>query len=159
MDKRKIYDMLYQVQGYLLGGAIFLSLLSVAVRFDRHTIELVWRDRPHFALLVLIIGLLCMFLYIQVDKVKLRRLTQQIRQQETRSNADIEERLSLLTPRQLEVYQLIAAGNSNKEILSKLFIEASTLKTHINQLYKKLEIKSRRELRQLHAAERTGKDA
>jgi hypothetical protein len=33
---------------------------------------------------------------------------------------------------------LIAAGNSNREIAAKLFVSASTVKTHINRLYRKL---------------------
>ncbi|CAN0589399.1 unnamed protein product, partial [Ectocarpus sp. 12 AP-2014] len=52
-----------------------------------------------------------------------------------------------LTERQREVYDLIISGKTNKEIMSELFIEQSTLKSHVNQIYKKLNIKSRRELK------------
>ncbi len=52
-----------------------------------------------------------------------------------------------LTMRQKEVYDLIISGKTNKEIISELFIEQSTLKTHINQIYKKLNIKNRNELK------------
>lgn len=55
--------------------------------------------------------------------------------------------LSRLTERQRKVYDLILLGKTNKEIMSELFIEQSTLKSHINQIYKKLDIKSRRELK------------
>ena len=55
--------------------------------------------------------------------------------------------LSRLTERQRKVYDLILLGKTNKEIMSELFIEQSTLKSHINQIYKKLNIKSRRELK------------
>ena len=52
-----------------------------------------------------------------------------------------------LTSRQREIYDLILSGKSNKEIVSILYIEQSTLKTHINHLYKKLNIQSRKELK------------
>lgn len=42
---------------------------------------------------------------------------------------------------------LIISGKSNKEIIEMLFIEPSTLKTHINKIYKILELNSRKELR------------
>jgi len=41
------------------------------------------------------------------------------------------------------VLALIAAGNSNEEIASKLFVSVSTVKTHINRLYRKLGARSR----------------
>ena len=52
-----------------------------------------------------------------------------------------------LSERQKEVYDLIISGKTNKEIINELFIDQSTLKSHINQIYKKLNIKSRRELK------------
>ena len=48
-----------------------------------------------------------------------------------------------LSERELEVLALIAAGNSNQEIAAKLFVSASTVKTHINRLYRKLGTRSR----------------
>ena len=48
-----------------------------------------------------------------------------------------------LSKRELEVLALIAAGKSNLEIASSLFVSLSTVKTHINNLYRKLEARSR----------------
>ena len=48
-----------------------------------------------------------------------------------------------LTERELEVLALIAAGRSNKAIASTLAVSVSTVKTHINNLYGKLEVRSR----------------
>lgn len=47
------------------------------------------------------------------------------------------------TPRELEVLQLIAAGCSNDDIAAQLIIADSTVKTHINNLYRKLGVRSR----------------
>jgi LuxR family maltose regulon positive regulatory protein len=48
-----------------------------------------------------------------------------------------------LSERELEVLALVASGNSNVEIASKLFVSLSTVKTHINNLYRKLGARSR----------------
>ncbi len=46
--------------------------------------------------------------------------------------------LSVLTPRESEVLQLIARGLSNSEIASELFISRHTVKNHVSNIYKKL---------------------
>ena len=48
-----------------------------------------------------------------------------------------------LSERELEVLALIAAGKSNEEIAGKLFVSVSTVKTHVNNLFRKLEARSR----------------
>jgi LuxR family transcriptional regulator, maltose regulon positive regulatory protein len=45
--------------------------------------------------------------------------------------------------RELEVLAFIAAGKSNGEIAGMLFVSVSTVKTHINNLYRKLGARSR----------------
>jgi LuxR family maltose regulon positive regulatory protein len=48
-----------------------------------------------------------------------------------------------LTERELEVLRLIATGLSNREIAQEMVVAVSTVKTHINHLYGKLDAKSR----------------
>jgi len=48
-----------------------------------------------------------------------------------------------LTEREVEVLRYIAEGLSNYEIATRLFVGVSTIKTHINHLYSKLDVKSR----------------
>jgi len=48
-----------------------------------------------------------------------------------------------LSERELEVLGLVAAGLSNREIAGELVIAVSTVKSHINHIYGKLEVKSR----------------
>lgn len=52
----------------------------------------------------------------------------------------------LLTPQEINVFELMQ-NHSNKEIGDKLFISVSTVKTHINNIYSKLSIRSRKELK------------
>ena len=51
-----------------------------------------------------------------------------------------------LTPQELNVFEAMKNGLTNKEIASELFISLSTVKTHINSIYKKLNISSREEI-------------
>jgi DNA-binding NarL/FixJ family response regulator len=53
--------------------------------------------------------------------------------------------LSNLTARELAILQLIAEGKSNKEIAAINYVEVSTIKTHINNIYAKLGLQNRRE--------------
>lgn len=48
-----------------------------------------------------------------------------------------------LSERELEVLQLVAAGKSNHRIASELFVSVGTVKTHLNNLYRKLDAHSR----------------
>jgi DNA-binding NarL/FixJ family response regulator len=56
-----------------------------------------------------------------------------------------EEPLSTLTNKELSILKLIAEGKSNKEIAAVNFVEVSTIKTHINNIYAKLGLQNRRE--------------
>ena len=48
-----------------------------------------------------------------------------------------------LSKREMEILKLLAKGHSNQEIAGALFISLSTVKTHIQNLYEKLDVKRR----------------
>ncbi|HWB27654.1 MAG TPA: helix-turn-helix transcriptional regulator [Chitinophagaceae bacterium] len=56
-----------------------------------------------------------------------------------------------LTAKELEILALIATGKANKEIAGLLFVEISTVKTHINNIYSKLAVTNRKEAKLKYA--------
>lgn len=48
-----------------------------------------------------------------------------------------------ITPRELEILRLIAAGMSNREIAAKLYVSENTVKTHAASVFDKLQAKRR----------------
>ena len=45
-----------------------------------------------------------------------------------------------ISQRELEVLQLMAAGKSNQEIADQLFVSLNTVKTHLKNLFEKLDV-------------------
>jgi DNA-binding NarL/FixJ family response regulator len=50
-----------------------------------------------------------------------------------------------LSPREVEVLRLLAAGLSNREIADELFLSARTVERHLTHLYTKLGVRGRAE--------------
>jgi len=54
-----------------------------------------------------------------------------------------------ITPREMEILELIAQGMSNREIAEKLFVSENTVKTHSSRVFDKLGAKRRTQAVQL----------
>jgi len=50
---------------------------------------------------------------------------------------------AILTPREIDIVRMVAQGLHNKEIADKLFIGEGTVKTHLHNIYEKLNVDSR----------------
>jgi len=53
------------------------------------------------------------------------------------------EHISKLTQRELEILKMVSKGASNADIAEKLFVKEVTIKTHLNNIYKKLNVENR----------------
>jgi RNA polymerase sigma factor (sigma-70 family) len=58
-----------------------------------------------------------------------------------------EEALDVLTPREREVFFLASRGLKNAEIAEELYLSEKTIKTHLRNIYNKLNLTSKAELR------------
>lgn len=70
-----------------------------------------------------------------------RTLERLLRQEHSRQQVR-----EVLTPREVEIVRMVAAGMGNREIAEKLFISEGTVKTHLHSVYEKLEVKGRVQL-------------
>jgi DNA-binding NarL/FixJ family response regulator len=51
--------------------------------------------------------------------------------------------LSDLTPREMEVLQLVLAGRTNKAITAKIFVSVKTVEFHLDHIYTKIGVRPR----------------
>ena len=61
------------------------------------------------------------------------------------------EKLKMLSPREMDVMELISHSMTNEEIADKLFLSPKTVKTHIRNIFAKAEIRNRVEAALLYA--------
>ena len=51
--------------------------------------------------------------------------------------------ISDLTPRELEILQMLLAGYTNKAIAAKIFISEKTVEFHLDHIYTKIGVRTR----------------
>ena len=54
--------------------------------------------------------------------------------------------LAPLTAREREIAELVAAGRTNREVATQLFLSSRTVEAHLRNIYRKLDVRSRVEL-------------
>ncbi len=143
----KMEKLLSKYHKYLLVVALVLSSIAISIRGSDGEVKLVLHNYPVLITLLITVSLFLIAIYFQINKKKISNLSNQIKEQSKFKDDGIDALIDGLTERQREVYALIISGKTNKEIMTELFIEQSTLKSHINQIYRKLDVKSRRELK------------
>lgn len=143
----KLKDMPSKYQKYLLGIALLLSSVAISIRSSDGKISFVLHKYPPLIFLMVVISSFLVAIYFIINKRKISSLSDEIKKHSKIRSNGFGDLLNGLTERQREVYDLIISGKTNKEIMTELFIEQSTLKSHINQIYGKLNIKSRSELK------------
>lgn len=125
----------------LVGGVLIAGLKLIEYRWlvVEHSVEI------YGALVATVFAIFGIWLGL--------RLTQRNKEVEVREimvAAPVEfvrdqEKLELfgITPRELEVLQLIADGLSNKEIAVRVFVSENTIKTHLSRVFDKLGARRR----------------
>ena len=58
-----------------------------------------------------------------------------------------------MTPQEFRVAVAVAEGATNREVASRLFLSPKTVEFHLGNVYRRLDIRSRRDLIRLFASE------
>jgi LuxR family transcriptional regulator, maltose regulon positive regulatory protein len=66
-----------------------------------------------------------------------------------RLNPELSDLIEPLSPHEQRVLRLLAAGSSNPDIAEELIVSVNTIKTQVQSIYRKLNVSSRREARQM----------
>jgi DNA-binding CsgD family transcriptional regulator len=139
--------LLFQHQKKIERLAIFLLCLTISFRIENFNTQWLWNGYAFVGIVLVMILIVVALIWIRIEKHKTRVLMEAIKDQTTMPASENINQLDDLSARQKEVFDLILKGKSNKEIMDELSIELSTLKTHINKIYKILDIDSRKQLK------------
>jgi DNA-binding NarL/FixJ family response regulator len=86
-----------------------------------------------------------MLLHSQVSS-RISKVLYSMEHQSPKENTIIEQLADRLTPREIEVVELIMQGKSNKQIGGELFLSEGTVKNYTSRILDKLELHNRTEL-------------
>jgi DNA-binding CsgD family transcriptional regulator len=125
----------------ILGGVLVAALALVEYRFliVQHSLEI------YGGIVALIFSAIGIWLGLKLTRTRelvvVREVPVSVAGAFVRNTARQEE--LGITPRELEILELIAAGLSNREIAGRLFVSENTVKTHSGRLYDKLSARRR----------------
>jgi ATP/maltotriose-dependent transcriptional regulator MalT len=125
----------------LCGGLLILVLKLTEYRFlvIEHSVEI------YGALIAALFSALGIWLGLTLTRKKPAIIIREVHAQPSEPFVPNEAHLAELaiTPRELEILSLIAAGLSNREIAARLFVSENTVKTHSSRLFDKLGARRR----------------
>lgn len=129
------YDLLEELNENYSGTSYYLQFQEEIARLSSSIFEqkYTFHKSLNYFLGIVILILLASLLYL-LRKMKMKR----------KQEVNIE--LSTLTTQEEKIAKLICEGKSNKEIAAELFVSLSTVKSHIGNLYSKLNVTNRRQL-------------
>lgn len=131
----------------LLGGALIALLKVIEYRYlvVEHSIEI------YGGLVALVFVILGIWLGQRITGRKEQVVVREVLVPAPTEFTRNEDKLAAsgLTPRELEILELIAKGLSNREIAERVFVSENTVKTHSSRVFEKLGARRRTQAVQL----------
>jgi NarL family two-component system response regulator LiaR len=130
-----------------IGGLTITALKFVEYRFlvVEHSLEI------YGGIVALVFAVLGIWLGLKLTRVRetvvVREIPVAVNGPFVRNSARLEQ--LGITPRELEILELIAAGLSNREIAERIYVSENTVKTHAARLFEKLNAQRRTQAVQL----------
>lgn len=125
----------------LLGGVVIVALKLIEYRYlvVEHSVEI------YGALIAVVFAATGIWLGLNSTRSHETIVVREVEVPAPASFVRNDARLASLgvTPRELEILELIASGLSNREIAEKIFVSENTVKTHSSRLFDKLGARRR----------------
>lgn len=131
----------------LLGGTLIALLKAVEYRYlvVDHSVEI------YGGLVALVFAALGIWLGLTVTRPREEVIAREAPARGAESFVRNEEKVAAtgMTPRELEILELMAAGLSTREIAERVFVSENTVKTHSSRVFDKLGARRRTQAVQL----------
>lgn len=125
----------------LVGGAVTLLLKSIEYRY----LILEHSFQVYGGIVAVIFVVLGIWFGLTLTKrpeiIVIKEVSAPVTLEFTRNLAGVQA--AGLTPRELQILELIAGGLSNREIAERIFVSENTVKTHSKRLFEKLNARRR----------------
>jgi DNA-binding NarL/FixJ family response regulator len=139
-------DHLFRFQKTLLPSFGILFISAMYLLLGEVAIKLQWNETVYVLIALITSSFAVSLFWARIEFTKAKLLLEKVQNSKNQKEEEFQHKLNQLSFKEKEVLNQILSGKSNKEICASLFIEHSTLKSHINHIYKKLEVKSRKEM-------------
>lgn len=117
-----------------------ILIIALLALFQLSKLSIMRRDTS-IEFIIASIAIIFFFIGIYINKRKQLKNTETTVKNSVINHTQIEN--LGLSKREYEVLCKLAEGHSNKEIASLLFVSESTIKTHVSNIYTKLNVKRR----------------
>jgi DNA-binding CsgD family transcriptional regulator len=134
-----------RLHGIMLPSIAITFIASNYVIFAEIGPLLHWNLSFYWLFSLMILGFGISWVYAGAINKQYKKVKAIVSESET-TEALLHNKLKILSRKEREVLQLILQSKSNQQICDELFISYSTLKSHINHIYKKLEVNKRQEI-------------
>jgi len=132
-------------QKVLTGLIIFCTLLAISFNTNFVETNWLWSGYPFVALVLILSAFVLAKIWLNIEHKRIEHKINSIQQKKYQEQS----LLDLLSEREHKVFKSIVEGKSNKEIAHELNVALSTIKTHINNIYKALKVSNRADLKKI----------
>lgn len=134
-----------RLHGIMVPSLILIFLTSNYLILNEVGPQVQWHLSIFWLYALMVLGFGVSWIYTNAINKEYQKVQSIVSKAET-SEALIQAKLKTLSRKEQEVLALILEQKNNQQICDELFISLSTLKSHINHIYKKLEVNSRKEI-------------
>ncbi len=124
-----------------------LLIFAIAINLDNIHNQKTWSSVWFIVVMAVVCLAFVLAIYMRIQHAQSRKLARDIKQNVIPAGPDRDALVAKLTTRQREILELILLRMSNREIMEELSLEPSSLRSHINRIYKVLQIRARKAIR------------